>query len=295
MGQKISEDGPESHQAKAGTPAMGGLIIILGILVGVFPSLRDKFVRPDMLAVLILMLAYSLLGFLDDYLTIRPVRGIRGISSKPKAALQFLLAIGFVYWLSTTGHQMCLRAFGANIISGIWYQIFAVLFIVGLSNFVNITDGLDGLVTGLSFLACIPLLAGMAAYAFTPMLLAIMGACLGFLWFNTNPAKIFMGDTGSLALGSAFAGIALTSHAEIVMIVGGLVFILDGLSSALQWAVFKYTRITTGTGRRVFLKSPVHHHFELSGWPEQLVVIRFWICGVVAASIAIIGVSSGWW
>jgi phospho-N-acetylmuramoyl-pentapeptide-transferase len=121
------------------------------------------------------------------------------------------------------------------------------------------------------------------------LLPAIAGACIAFLWFNANPAKVFMGDTGSMAIGVALPAIAILTHREVLMIVVGLVFVLDGLSSAVQWAVFKYTRITTGTGRRVFKKSPIHHHFELSGWPEQTVVVRFWIMGAVAALIGFAG------
>ncbi|MEN6356055.1 MAG: phospho-N-acetylmuramoyl-pentapeptide-transferase [Armatimonadota bacterium] len=286
MGQKISEDGPQSHQAKAGTPTMGGLIIVLGVLAGLAPSLEPKQDHSNLAAVVVLMLAYCALGFVDDYLTVRPIKGIRGISSKPKAAMQFIFAAGFVYWMTVTGHDMILTAFGHTILSGIWYQAFAVLFIAGMANFVNITDGLDGLVAGLTGLVCLPLLCCMGAYGFSPLLLALFGGCLGFLWFNANPAKVFMGDTGSLAIGSVLPAVALISHSEIVLIIAGLVFILDGLSSALQWAVFKFTRITTGTGRRVFLKSPVHHHFEMMGWHEQTIVVRFWIAGVVCAALA---------
>ncbi|MCE5324147.1 phospho-N-acetylmuramoyl-pentapeptide-transferase [bacterium] len=290
MGQKISEDGPQSHQAKAGTPTMGGLIILLGVLVGLVPYLSTtRKDNPDLTVVLALMFAYCFLGFVDDYLTVRPIKGVRGISSKPKAALQILFAAGFVYWMSVTGHDMTLSAFGYTILSGIWYQVFAVIFIAGMANFVNITDGLDGLVSGLAVAACFPMVAFLAGWdGFTAILLGLMGACIGFLWYNANPAKVFMGDTGSLAIGSVLPAIAIITHFEMVLIIAGLVFILDGLSSALQWAVFKFTRITTGTGKRVFLKSPVHHHFEMAGWPEQKIVIRFWIVGIMCASMAIL-------
>ena len=127
------------------------------------------------------------------------------------------------------------------------------------------------------------------------LLWAMAGACLAFLWFNTNPAKVFMGDTGSLALGAALPAIAIVTHREILLIVVGLVFVLDGLSSMLQWAVFKFTRITTGTGRRVFKKSPIHHHFELCGWPEQTIVVRFWILGVLAAVAGFAGTMGRLW
>jgi phospho-N-acetylmuramoyl-pentapeptide-transferase len=238
----------------------------------------------------------------DDHLTIRPIGGVRGMSSKPKAAVQALLAIAFVMWLATNraeGFLPVLVVAGRPVLSGIAYWVFAVVFIVGMTNFVNITDGLDGLVSGLvgiaalALIACIMLLPGgargecdLTLYA---LLSAIAGACVAFLWFNANPAKVFMGDTGSMALGAALPAIAILTHREVLLIVVGLVFVLDGLSSALQWAVFKYTRVTTGTGRRVFKKSPVHHHLELSGWPEQTVVARFWIMGVLAALIGFAG------
>lgn len=313
MGQIISEDGPESHKTKAGTPSMGGIIIVGGVLAAVLAAIwasqsRWAAVGPaalrtyDLFAVLLLMLAYALVGLVDDYRTIRPVGGVRGIPSKQKAAVQILLAIAFVMWLATHrpgGFMPVLAIAGHPILAGNLYWAFAVLFIAGMANFVNITDGLDGLVSGLSaiaapaVLACILLLPGgvradadLTLYA---LLAGIAGACVAFLWFNTNPARVFMGDTGSLVLGVGLPAIAILAHREVLMIVVGSVFILDGLSSALQWAVFKYTRITTGTGRRVFKKSPIHHHFELSGWPEQTIVVKFWILGAVAAMIGFAG------
>jgi len=314
MGQIISEDGPESHKSKAGTPTMGGLIILAGVfaatLVTVLTS-QSRWVAPfgvgltrsyDALAVLLLMVGYALIGMADDYLTVRPIGGVRGIASKPKAAAQILLAVAFVAWIMS--HRPgeffpALMVAGRPVLSDIAFWVFAVLYIAGMANFVNITDGLDGLVSGLTAIVCAAMIActllvpggvrrdvDPSLYALLP---AIAGACVAFLWYNANPAKVFMGDTGALALGAALPAIAILAHREILLIVVGAVFILDGLSSALQWAVFKYTRITTGTGRRVFKKSPVHHHFELSGWPEQTVVVRFWILGAIAALIGFAG------
>lgn len=317
VGQTISEDGPESHRPKAGTPTMGGLIILAGILAGVVPVSRivmgstgsyaaaRQMNLEGLLAVVLLITAYALLGMLDDYLTINPRGGVRGIPSKPKAAVQALLAVAFVMWLSSqAGFTPALYVAGKPLLAGVTYWIFAVVFIVGMANFVNITDGLDGLVAGLTAIAS-------AAFAWTIIMsasaidspslslfalpMAIAGACVAFLWFNTNPARVFMGDTGALALGVGLPAVAIMTHREVLLIVVGLVFVLDGLSSALQWAVFKYTRVTSGTGRRVFRKSPIHHHFELSGWPEQAVVVRFWIVGAVAALLGFAGAMRGWW
>ena len=183
--------------------------------------------------------------------------------------------------------------------------MFGVVFIVGMANFINITDGLDGLVSGLSVIAfiatiiCLPIgyrwEIGPATIVLNTLLAAMTGSCLAFLWFNTNPAKVFMGDTGSLAIGVALPAIAIVTHREIMVIVVGSVFVLDGLSSMVQWAVFKFTRITTGTGKRVFRKSPIHHHFELCGWPEQRIVVRFWILGVLAAVLGFAGTVGGAW
>ncbi len=290
MGQVISEDAPASHQTKANTPSMGGIIILIGLFAGWIaaavwsPAARAGF------PVVLLIFAYAALGAIDDYLTIRPRGSVRGISSKPKAAIQFLLAIAFVLFvcLSRPWGENVLVIGDTAVLSGWLYIIFAVLFVSGLANFVNITDGLDGLVSGLTVFACAPsalMYFGVGAY---PLFASLGAASLAFLWFNTNPAKVFMGDTGSLAIGAALAGSAIVYNAEALVIIACAVFILDGLTSAIQWGVFKFTRIRTGTGRRVFKKSPIHHHFELCGWPEQTVVVRFWIMGIAAATAALI-------
>lgn len=323
VGQTISADGPESHQSKAGTPTMGGLIIIAGMLAGVmaivwaFGELGGTEYRPsglfgaagltDLLAVVLLVGLYVLVGLADDYLTIHPVGGVRGIASKPKAAAQLLLAIAFVMWLATARTEPFVPALylgGTPILTGVAYWVFAVLFIAGMANFVNIADGLDGLVSGLTAIACVGFVftvgmvaprVGIESIRLLMLLMATGGACMAFLWFNSNPAQVFMGDTGSLALGVALPAVAIITHREILMILVGLVFVLDGFSTIIQWAVFKYTRITTGTGRRVFKKSPIHHHFELCGWAEQKVVVRFWIAGVLAAVLGFAGATYRLW
>lgn len=320
VGQVISEDGPESHRNKEGTPTMGGLIILAGILGAAFVLTSGWVFRGDnmivrgasyghgdLLAVVLLMLSYALLGVVDDALTVRP-SAARGIPSKPKAAIQILLAVAFVLWLAygrPDGFLPMLVVGGTTVLAGVWYYVFAVVFIVGMANFVNITDGLDGLACGLmsiaaaAFVVCPVFVPGIVVEPVNPMLFsllsAVAGACLAFLWFNANPAKVFMGDTGSLALGVVLPAIGIMAHREVLVIIVGLIFVLDGLSSALQWAVFKFTRVTTGTGKRVFKKSPVHHHFELSGWAEQAIVARFWILGVVAAVLGLAGATWRIW
>ncbi|MEN6521385.1 MAG: phospho-N-acetylmuramoyl-pentapeptide-transferase [Armatimonadota bacterium] len=306
-GQVIQQEGPKAHAAKAGTPTMGGIGILFGLLLGtgwfVFKEVASTAVQPQspsmtiVFAVLILTLAYAVLGAADDYLTIRPRGGKRGIGSKPKFALQFLIAIAFVAWLNCSGNLNTVIKLGSlfSFDLGWAYAPLAVLFITGMANFVNITDGLDGLAAGLA----IPLVLTLAflvefvgdswnTLVFSYMLFALAGACLAFLWYNYNPAKVFMGDTGSLAIGVMIPALAIVMKLEVLMVVAGMVFILDGLSSALQWAYFKYTRIRTGTGKRIFKMSPVHHHFELSGLPEQLVVVRFWIAGALFALLALL-------
>ncbi len=303
VGQVIQNEGPQ-HQSKSGTPTMGGLGIIVGLLVGIgwmiftqnsheFNLLRESL--PIITAVLLLVISYGLLGAIDDWLTIRPRNGIRGIGSKPKFLLQLVLAVGFVAWLSISGNLNASLSIptadtkGLSIDLGWFYYIFAVVFITGMANFVNITDGLDGLAAGLAAILAMALVLFalfQESLLFSGVALALFGACVGFLWFNCNPARIFMGDTGSLAVGALIPSVAIVCKVELLVIIAGLVFILDGLSSALQWAVFKYTRITTGEGKRVFRMSPVHHHFELCGVPEQQVVVRFWIVGVLCAFLA---------
>ncbi len=320
VGQTISEDGPDSHKPKAGTPTMGGLIILAGVLAGALAIVfffskpeyayltnRHDASMADLGAVLLLTLGYAIVGMIDDYLTIHPIRGVRGISSKPKAAVQILLAIAFVMWLGgnrPAGFIPTLEVGGIALFGGWLYWVFAVVFIAGMANFVNITDGLDGLVSGLTAIAIIAFLVvillipphrGTDSATLLALLAAVAGACVAFLWFNTNPARVFMGDTGALAIGVALPAVAIVTHREVLMMVIGLVFIMDGVSTMIQWAVFKSTRITAGTGRRVFKKSPIHHHFELSGWAEQSVVVRFWILAVLAATLAFTGAGLGWW
>ncbi len=295
LGQTISEDGPTSHKPKAGTPTMGGLIILLGLTAAIVYKAFAVGIDAQSRAVIWLVASYAALGFVDDYLTVHPVKGVRGISSKPKAAIQIVLAIAFVWTVHAYKPHATLSVAGWTFAAGMLYSVLAVVFVGGMANFVNITDGLDGLVSGLTALLaavyCLALPYGSPHF----LMMALAASTLAFLWYNANPARVFMGDTGSLAIGAAIAGCAVVENQEIFVIVAGLVFVLDGFSTMIQWAVFKFTRITTGSGRRVFKKSPIHHHFELSGWAEPTVVTRFWIMGAIAGAIAVLGVYSGLW
>ena len=297
MDQKISEDVPE-HMAKASTPAMGGLIFLIAAAVG---SVALLFLRGDsapawtqLWGVLVLTAAYALLGFVDDLLTIRPVGKMRGISSKPKAALQMLFAALFVWWNYSMFGGPQLVICGKVILAGIWYHIFCVLFIAGMANFVNLTDGLDGLAGGLGIISLTAIviaeLLSFDMFMNAPIFFfaaALAGGIAAFLWYNAYPAKVFMGDVGSLAIGVFLPAYGVVAHREVFIVIAGMMFILEGLSTTVQWAVFKYTRIRTGTGRRVFKKSPVHHHFQLSGISETAISVRFWILGIVCACVAL--------
>ncbi len=320
VGQTISGDEPESHGKKSGTPTMGGIVMLAGVLAGLLTSVyfatNPQYVpggdmsnlQYDILAIVVLFCAFAIIGLVDDHLTINPIKEIRGIASKPKALMQLGVSVLFVLYLAylrPDGFIPELTVFNTTLLSGWTYWVFAVLFITGMANFVNITDGVDGLASGLTVICCVTLCVVLFSFPTsygggTPLrsmavFSAFAGGALAFLWHNTNPAKVFMGDTGSLAIGSALPAAAILVHCEMLLVVAGLVFILDGLSSALQWAVFKYTRVTKGEGRRIFKMSPVHHHFELSGWPEQQVVTRFWIIGVICGLAAYSGTLWGLW
>jgi len=300
VGQVVSHDGPQSHLAKQGTPTMGGLAFLAGLiltsaLIGIVGHTSGRFGGAGVAAVLLLIAGYGCLGFLDDYLIISRGKAL-GLRARHKLMGQFLLAIVFVLWLRYAGrnglYPTLVRLPGGMLELGGLYYAFAALFIVGMSNAVNLADGLDGLVAGLSTVTSVALastsvLSTAGAFALDPGLAAvcwaIAGASLGFLWFNAHPAAVFMGDTGSLALGAGFAAIAILSKQEFALLVFGLVFVAEALSVVIQVISFKTT------GKRVFRMSPFHHHFELIGWPEEKVVARFWIAGALACAVGVSG------
>jgi phospho-N-acetylmuramoyl-pentapeptide-transferase len=302
-GQPIRTDGPQTHLAKRGTPTMGGLMILSGTLFSTL--LWANLTNFKVLVVLIVTIGFGLIGFYDDYLKVTK-QSHKGFSGKQRLAIEFLIS-GIAVWtlIATTKSGATAIAFPffkeAIIDIGIFFIAFGALVIVGAGNAVNLTDGLDGLAIVPVMLAAgsfsiIAYLAGNVNFAeylgiqHTPgtgelavVLGAVIGAGLGFLWFNAPPAAIFMGDTGSLALGGLLGTVAVATKHEIVLgIIGGL-FVLEAVSVIIQVASFKMT------GKRVFRMAPIHHHFEQLGWKEPQVVIRFWI---IAFVLALIGLST---
>ena len=299
-GQPIREDGPQSHLAKRGTPTMGGLMILIALLASMllWMDLTDPFVW----ACLAVTGGFGLIGFLDDYDKVKK-RSSAGISGRTRLLAEFAVA-GVASWIivSHTGTNLYVPVLSYHYIPlGLLYYPFAALVMVGAGNAVNLTDGLDGLATmpvviAAGAFAIIAYLAGRVDFAhylgiphvprageLAILCAAIMGACLAFLWFNAPPAAVFMGDTGSLALGGALGAIAVAAHHEIVLAIVGGLFVMEAVSVIIQVAVYKRT------GKRVFKMAPIHHHFEQLGWQESTVVIRFWIVSIV---LALIGLST---
>lgn len=303
-GQPIRADGPQTHFKKAGTPTMGGLMILIGITGSTL--LWGNFSSTYTWVVLLVTLGFGLIGFYDDYLKVTK-QSDKGFSGKARLGLEFLIAGAAAYIIMQVGNAPFssslafpfFKDFLFNL--GIFFIPFAAFVIVGAGNAVNLTDGLDGLaivpimIAAASF-GVIAYLSGNAIFAdylqihFVPgtgelsiILGALIGAGLGFLWFNAPPAAIFMGDTGSLALGGLIGSVAVATKHEIVMAVIGGLFVLEALSVIIQVGYYKMT------GKRVFLMAPIHHHFEKLGWTESQVVIRFWIIAVV---LALIGLST---
>ncbi|MRH42164.1 phospho-N-acetylmuramoyl-pentapeptide-transferase [Aquibacillus halophilus] len=289
FGQSIREDGPKSHMKKMGTPTMGGLMILLSVTATTF-IMTGKFnpgsVNFELLLLLLVLLGYGLLGFLDDFIKVVLKRNL-GLTSKQKMAGQVLIAIIFYYILSYHGFPTYIQIPGTSIQweLGWGYAILVVFMLVGASNAVNLTDGLDGLLAGTAAIAfgAFGILAWFAYPQFevTIFSLAVVGSLLGFLVFNAHPAKVFMGDTGSLALGGSIAAVAILTKLEILLIIIGGVFVLETLSVIIQVISFKTT------GKRVFKMSPLHHHYELLGWSEWRVVTTFWLIGLIFAALGI--------
>ena len=303
-GQPIRADGPQTHFKKAGTPTMGGLMILSGIIVSslLWTNLSSIYVW----IVLLVALGFGAIGFYDDYLKVTK-QSHRGLSGKKRLGIEFLIAavaVSVITWAGQAPFSTSLTfPFFKDLLLNLgWFFIpFACFVIVGAGNAVNLTDGLDGLAIVPIMIAAatfgvIAYLSGNAVFAdylqihFVPgtgelsvVLGAVIGAGLGFLWFNAPPAAIFMGDTGSLALGGLIGTVAVATKHEIVMAIVGGLFVMEALSVIIQVGFFKMT------GRRVFLMAPIHHHFEKLGWTESQVVIRFWIIAVI---LALIGLST---
>ncbi len=281
FGQSIREEGPEGHHAKAGTPTMGGIIIFTAIAVP-FLLLTDLDWRA--IGVFGTAIACALLGFADDYTKLVKKRSL-GLRGRTKLVVTMLISIGL--WLVATRlgdlpDTLVLRVVDATIDLGYLYPFFIYLVVAGTTSAVNLTDGLDGLAAGC---AAIVLLAYIAITFTTEQLGlslvagCLVGACVGFLWFNSFPASIFMGDTGSLGLGGAVAALAVMTQTEVLLIILGGIFVIEALSVMIQVFAFQTFR------KRVFLMAPIHHHFELQAWSETKIILRFWIVAAVCAAI----------
>jgi len=315
IGQHIREEGPKSHKKKAGTPTMGGLLIVVSIIVPtlLWANLRNRFVWLVSFATI----AYAAIGFADDYIKIVRKRSL-GLTAREKIGLQILTGVGvglvLLYWMnvsarlySTKLNVPFFKAFAPDLLidrlfsTPLWifaylpFLAFVALVIVGSSNSVNLTDGLDGLAIGCTLIASAALtaltyitghriLSDYLDIQFLPdvseltiLCGSMVGASLGFLWYNAHPAEVFMGDVGSLALGGAIGTIAVIIKQELLLIFIGGVFVCEALSVMIQVISFKFR------GKRVFRMAPLHHHFELAGWSESKVIIRFWIASLILA------------
>jgi phospho-N-acetylmuramoyl-pentapeptide-transferase len=282
FGQHIREDGPEGHHSKAGTPTMGGLLIFLSVSV---PFLILGNYDAGSLAVFGTALACGALGFLDDWVKITKRRSL-GVSARHKILAQAAIAIGLWYVATEfVGLEPTLqsRILGVSFDLGVFYPLLIFLVLAGATNGVNLTDGLDGLAAGCAAIVLLTY-TGMTFITTGQEDLALLctclvGACVGFLWFNSFPAAVFMGDTGSLGLGGAIAALAVLTKTELLLIVIGGIFVIEALSVAIQ--VFAFQRFR----RRVFLMAPVHHHFELMAWSETKIILRFWIIAAICSAI----------
>jgi phospho-N-acetylmuramoyl-pentapeptide-transferase len=306
IGQNIREEGPEGHQVKAGTPTMGGIAIVVGAVVGyTVAHLRSRvvFTRSGML-VLALVVGAGLVGFLDDWIGITRERNL-GLNKRTKVLGLLFVALAFGVGIVTLTGQHTELSFTRwdwfdpdNLLAmdfgKVGWVIFSVLVIMASTNAVNLTDGLDGLAAGSSIFAfaCFTIIGFWAfrnplvydvehALDLAVVAAAMLGGCAGFLWWNAHPAKIFMGDTGSLAIGAALAGLALTLNTILLLPIIGALFFVETVSVIVQ--VFSFRVF----GRRVFRMAPIHHHYELRGWPETTVIVRFWMIAGLATALAL--------
>lgn len=292
IGQRVSVFVGDNHKKKEGTPTMGGLIFILSTFFAMFLLLVTKKIEmtANLGIILLVFFGYAMIGFLDDYLSLRR-KDNEGLTAFQKLFLQLLIAVGFFYLYIRNGGQTALivSTLGIHVEMSWLYGVFILFVLVGASNAVNLTDGLDGLAGGLSSIAfiafsLISLVVGFEEIGIFTFVLA--GAVIGFLIYNTYPAKVFMGDTGSLSLGAVMAAVAIITHREITLMVVACVFVIETLSVILQviWLrVFK---------RKLFLMTPLHHHFEKLGWHERDIVKLFWVVGLI---LAMAGIFFGVW
>ena len=309
VGQVVRLEGPATHLPKAGTPTMGGVLIVLS--TGLSTLLWAELTNWYTILALLTLFAMAAIGFMDDYLKVVQGR-TAGLIARYKMLGQWIFGLGLGLFLmlhpiSPIDPNRTMLPFFSDLslLFEPWLYVVFVAFIVsGSSNAVNITDGLDGLAAGLTAIAAATF--GVFAYLLgrvdssaylglfylpgagelTVLALSLAGGCLGFLWFNAHPAEVFMGDTGSLALGGAIGAMAILLKAEFLLAIVGGVFVMEALSVILQVSYFRYSASKYGSGRRLFRMAPIHHHFEQSGWPESKVIVRFWIMGILCAMIA---------
>lgn len=325
-GQFIRDDGPKSHHTKRGTPTMGGLVIIFAAITGYFIAKLINGENPSNSALLVIfmMVGLGLVGFIDDFLKVRKQQSL-GLGGWAKMAGQAVVAVVFAFLalqgpndrgLTPASTKISLFRdlpidlfIWGSVIGMVLFTIWIYILVASTSNGVNIADGLDGLATGSAIMAigayvvigfwqfnqsCRTAVENInACYEVRDPLdlavvaAAIVGACIGFLWWNTSPAQLFMGDTGSLGLGGALAALAVLSRTELLLILIGGIFVVVTGSVIIQRGYFKITKWRTGVGKRVFLMSPLHHHFELKGWAEITVVVRFWIIAALCVSAGV--------
>ncbi|MCL4115517.1 UNVERIFIED_CONTAM: hypothetical protein GTU68_066330 [Idotea baltica] len=275
IGQVVRNDGPESHFSKRGTPTMGGVMILAAIIITVL--MWADLSNPYVWAVLVVLAGYGAVGFVDDYRKVVR-KNTDGLIARWKYFWQSAIALVVAFALYAHGHDTA-----ATQLLGLLYIVLTYFVIVGTSNAVNLTDGLDGL----AIMPTVMVAAGFAVIAWATgnelvvVCTAIVGAGLGFLWFNTYPAQVFMGDVGSLALGGALGVIAVLVRQELVLVIMGGVFVMETLSVILQVGSYKLR------GQRIFRMAPIHHHYELKGWPEPRVIVRFWIISMVLVLVGL--------
>ncbi|MGI9106775.1 MAG: phospho-N-acetylmuramoyl-pentapeptide-transferase [Pyrinomonadaceae bacterium] len=311
IGQEIREEGPQAHMAKRGTPTMGGVLIIGSVLVSTL--LWARLANLYIWITLISTVLFAAIGFIDDYQKVARKQSL-GLTGRKKLAGQLLIAAGVwcaLFFFSDYSWTVNLPFFKATALSDITkigpllYLPFIILVLQFTSNAVNLTDGLDGLAISVTFVAMAALtgltyitgdarFAGMLALQHRPEVAeltvfcsAMVGASLGFLWYNAPPAEVFMGDVGSLAIGGAFGTIGILTKQEFILLLVGGVFVLEAISVMLQVSFFKMTKRSTGTGRRLFKMTPLHHHFEMQGWKESKVVFRFLILAILFALLSL--------
>lgn len=288
-GQNIRGEGPQSHQKKSGTPTMGGLMILAGITLG---TIAGAGTNPAALLALFVVLGHGAIGFLDDYIKVVKKRNL-GLRAREKLAGQLIMAAAVTFignrWMGIST-ELWLPFTTATVDLGVFYYILVFFVLVGTTNAVNLTDGLDGLATGTVAVAAVTyaiVCVSLGKAALAAFCAATAAAAVAFLRFNAHPARVFMGDTGSLALGGALAAAAILTKTELLLIVIGGVFVVEALSVIIQVISFQTT------GRRVFRMSPLHHHFELGGWAETKVVRVFWLASAVSSVVALLILKAG--